>query len=126
MLFLIRVCGLSGWALLAISLIALVSVGTAIISAIRRLSSVRSEYARHGVLFWGGMAAVLGFLSQCAAVYEAMTTIMTATAISSQVIRQGFGESFVPSLWGFSVLTACAIVWAVLGLFGTHQERSLV
>lgn len=124
-MFLLRVCGPSGWALLAITLIAAGYIAAAVMRRVRHESTASIDHARHAVLFWGGMAAVLGFLSQCAAVFEAMTAIMSATAIDPNVVRQGFGQSFVPSFWGFGVLTACAMVWIILGVSGRRTERSM-
>ena len=124
MLFLINVCGPSGWALLAISLISFIYIFIAITRAIRHPNKGTADYARHAVLFWGGMAAVLGFLSQCAAIFEAMSAIMVATALDPEIIREGFGQSFIPSFWGFSILMICAVVWMILGITGRTVKEN--
>jgi hypothetical protein len=53
-----------------------------------------------------------------------MTTIMTATALDPEIIREGFGQSFIPSFWGFGILLMCTVVWIVLGLAGHGGEES--
>ena len=66
------------------------------------------------LLFWGFAAAVLGFLAQCAGLYNALTVIGEATAISPQVVARGFAQSFVTTLWGGSLLLLAGFAWAVL------------
>jgi len=124
MLFLINICGPSGWALLAVSIISLAYIILAITHAVRTPRKDFAGYTRHAVLFWGGIAAVLGFLSQCAAIFEAMTAIMAATALDPEIIREGFGQSFIPSFWGFSILLMCAVVWIILGIAERGGEES--
>jgi len=134
MLYLIRVCGPSGWGLLIVTVLALVFI----VRALSRRQPRDPEaapgtdtghaYARHSILFWGAMAAVLGFLSQCAAVYTALTTILSAEALSQAAVQRGFAESFIPSFWGFGVLVVCALVWLGLALANrrprTHRRQA--
>ncbi len=124
MLYLIEVCGPSGWGLLLASAIV---VGL-VIRTVWQTSSGRGAppppalvHARHAILFWGGMAAILGFLGQCAAIHAAMTAIIPAESISPDLIDQGFSESFIPSFWGFGILSFSALAWAGLGHW--HRRR---
>lgn len=66
------------------------------------------------ILFWGFVAAILGFLGQCAALYRIMRIVVPATAISPDVLAEGFGASFVPTLWGSGLLLVAGVAWLLL------------
>jgi len=70
--------------------------------------------ARSGILFWGFVSAVLGFLGQCAGLYQAITTVVTAPALSPEVVAEGFAASFVPTLWGGGLLLLSGLAWLAL------------
>ncbi len=120
MLYLIRVCGPSGWGLLIVTILAVLFIVRALLRRWNHGAGAAHgadngyEYARHAILFWGAMGAVLGFLSQCAAVYAALTRIMSAEALSPAAVQRGFAESFIPSFWGFGLLAVCLLFWFVL------------
>ena len=71
----------------------------------------------NAILFWGGMAAVMGFLGQCQGVFLALNNILAAPEISPQVVAEGFVISFVPTLFGFGILAFSGIAWLSLRFF---------
>jgi len=70
----------------------------------------------NGVLFWGGVAALLGFLGQCQGSFQALSQILQATEISPSVVAQGFSISFVPTLFGMGILAFSLAAWGCLRL----------
>ncbi len=69
---------------------------------------------RSAILFWGFVSAVLGFLGQCAALYRITTVVVTASALSPEVVAEGFAGSFVPTLWGGGLLLIAGLAWLAL------------
>lgn len=72
------------------------------------------EAGLHAILFWGGMAAVLGILGQCSGIYHAIGAIVQAAEVSPRVIAIGFGESFTSTIMGLTILFFSAILWFAL------------
>jgi len=70
--------------------------------------------ARAALLFWGFVAAVLGFLGQCAALYRIMSTVVGAPALSPEIVAEGFAASFVTTIWGVGLLLAAGLAWLLL------------
>lgn len=69
---------------------------------------------RAALLFWGFVAAVLGFLGQCAALYRIMSTVAGAEALSPEIVAEGFAASFVTTLWGVGLLLVSGLAWLLL------------
>jgi hypothetical protein len=100
--------GIAGIPLIVLSLV----VGILVIRAV--YCGVRGQATDlFPLLFWGFTAAVLGFLAQCAGIYNALTVIAGASEISPQVMAQGFAQSFVTTLWGGGLLLLAGLVWAI-------------
>lgn len=92
--------------------------------ALRGLAAPRRHAAgaRTSLLYWGGVAAVLGVLGQCSGLYNALKVIAGAEAISPARVSQGFAESFSTSLWGFGLLLAALLLAAMLQGLGGRGE----
>ncbi|MGD8395265.1 MAG: MotA/TolQ/ExbB proton channel family protein, partial [Candidatus Eiseniibacteriota bacterium] len=69
----------------------------------------------HAILFWGVLAALLGFLGQTTGLYKALTVIAGAREISPVMVAQGFAESLTTTLFGMVLLVLSAVAW-----FGLH------
>jgi CubicO group peptidase (beta-lactamase class C family) len=69
---------------------------------------------RAAILFWGFVAAILGFLGQCAALYRALGTIVEAKALDPRVVAEGFVTTFVTTLWGVGLLLIAGLAWLLL------------
>ena len=110
----IRLSGLFGPALAVLGLVVLLLSVRALISAIGAEKGAGLKDRTNAVLFWGGAAAVLGFLGQCQGTYLALNAIMAAPEISPQVVAEGFVISFIPTLFGLGILAFAGVVWGAL------------
>ena len=112
----IRLSGMFGPALTALGLVVLFLSARAVFAAGRAGKKDGRDLRdrTNGVLFWGGAAAVLGFLGQCQGTYLALTAIIAAPEISPQVVAEGFVISFVPTLFGLGILAFAGVVWGSL------------
>ncbi len=123
----IREMGFYFWPL---ALIAVAVVGLAISSAtrLRRAEPVDSATVEHtvnAVLFWGGVAAVVGILGQFHGIYQALKVISTAPAVSPPIIWGGLAVSFSSTLAGLAILLIAALLWAALRGGLHRRERNL-
>jgi len=70
----------------------------------------RSEAAA-SLPFWGGVGLVLGLMGQGTGLYNALSAISRASAISPAVIAQGLAESFSTTLVGLTILLVALLAW---------------
>ena len=68
----------------------------------------------NAILFWGSLAAVLGVLGQLNGIYLGVSAILAAPEIDPAVVAEGFAISFLPTLFGLSILACSALVWFIL------------
>lgn len=118
--------GVLAWPILIIAAVNLVLI---ILSVGRLLDRERSLDARtlqgiHAILFWGGLAALLGFLGQHTGLYKALTVISRAPQISPSRVAQGFAESFTTTILGMTILVLSAVAW--FGLQAWYRRRNQV
>lgn len=109
MLHIVRACGPAGWVLAALTAI---SIYTFIKGLVKR----SNKTYRAIVLFWGILGALLGFLGQTTGIYSSLAVIQGAESISPDIVSVGLAESFIPSIWGFSLLSLSLCEWGVLYL----------
>ena len=76
------------------------------------------------ILFWGALAAVLGFLGQYLGMYHGLRAIAAASAISPTVIAQGLAQSFTTTLFGLAIFVVAAVAWFGLGAVDSRRQRS--
>lgn len=77
---------------------------------------------QNALLFWGAVAAILGFLGQCDGSYQALSIILQAREISPDVVAEGFVISFVPTLFGLGILGFSLACWGCLRLLGRGRS----
>jgi biopolymer transport protein ExbB/TolQ len=75
----------------------------------------------NSILFWGAVAAVLGFLGQYTGIYNALGAIIRATEIDPRIVMLGFRESFTTTLWGMNLLVWSSVAWAILHGWNRHK-----
>lgn len=114
----IRVSGPYGYVL---TLLALVVAALSIHAFVLALRGAQADAPLlrerlHALLFWGWVAAVLGFLGQCHGAYQAVGAILAASEISAAVVAEGFVISFVPTLFGLGILAFALVAWAMVML----------
>jgi biopolymer transport protein ExbB/TolQ len=111
-----------------IALLSLVILGLALWNAIALLTGRSRSYARRrqsvdGVLFWGGVAALLGFLGQWLGIARMTEAIARAGIVSPTAIAIGISESLLTPISGMAVLTVAAFCWFFLRLGLWSVER---
>ena len=80
-------------------------------------SSVRSNQRRHsidGILFWGGFAAVLGFLGQWIGIGRMAQLVAECGIVSPQAVAYGISESLLTPISGMVVFLVATLFWFVL------------
>ncbi len=80
----------------------------------------------NALLFWGVVAALLGFLGQCQGSFQALSEILRATEISPGVVAEGFSISFVPTLFGLGILALSLAAWGCLKLLSRGRKPGVV
>jgi biopolymer transport protein ExbB/TolQ len=115
------------WPLMILAVVILV---LALVNAIRLFgqrdarSAVRSSV--NAILFWGGVAAVLGFLGQWNGYYKATQVILDKgpkLGINPAAVILGFGEALITAVVGLTILIAAAVVWYVLHVRWSWLDR---
>ncbi len=107
-------CGIMGFPLLILTCV--------IPALIVRAARAGGGQAAFPVLFWGFVAAVLGFLGQIAGLYNALTAISQADQLSPQIVRAGLIESFSTTLWGGALLLLAGLAYGLLLLRGRSRS----
>ncbi|MGD8277382.1 MAG: serine hydrolase, partial [Gemmatimonadota bacterium] len=126
----LRILGHAGpWAipLGALTVVLVVLIGRGLVRGTpdRKGEAAGSAGAGSAILFWGFVSAVLGFLGQCAALYRITSVVVTAPALSPELLAEGFGGSFVTTLWGGGLLLVAGIAWLALFRPGRIRLRAL-
>jgi hypothetical protein len=114
----IKTSGMFGVPLLILSLVIL----GLIIRAAVALGKKPAEVATFSILFWGFVAAVLGFLGQCSGLYNGLTAISRASELDPRIVQQGLAESFTTTLWGTALLLVAGVAWFILRFFGARMS----
>ena len=108
--------GMYSWPLFLIAL----SIGVLTALSVWRLvrnepaDRERTAYGINAILFWGGLAAVVGILGQFQGIYEALNAIAVAAEVSPQVVWRGLAVSFTTTLAGLATLVVAALIWVSL------------
>jgi len=75
----------------------------------------------NAILFWGAVGALAGLLGQASGLYLASRAVSVASEISPYIVMEGLAVSFLPTLMGFLLLLASALVW--WGFRSLHARR---
>ncbi len=78
--------------------------------------AARRRHSVDAVLFWGGVAAVLGFLGQWIGIHKLSRAIADQGIVSPQAVAYGISESLLTPVAGMAVLVAAAFLWFFLRL----------
>jgi biopolymer transport protein ExbB/TolQ len=77
----------------------------------QKYSPADLERGIHGILFWGGLSAVIGFFAHFWGMYEAMMSISQANDISPAIVAEGYGVSLIAVLTGLFIFILSAVLW---------------
>ena len=106
-------------------MLAAVVAALALINAIRLWSGRPAPAERlrgsvDAILFWGGFAAVLGFLGQWTGLYKAFRALSELGLSPScadnpaRCYALGFAESLTPTIFGLTVFLFAGLLWLAL------------
>jgi len=78
------------------------------------------------VLFWGGVAAVLGMLGQWMGIHNLTRAMHERGIVNPSMVAYGISESLLTPLAGMVVLVAATLLWSLLrlGLWSTNRRAS--
>jgi biopolymer transport protein ExbB/TolQ len=104
------------WFLLIIALVIIVlSVRKTIqLYGKEELSKSVLETGINAIVFWGAIAAIIGFFSHYWGLYNAMQAIMRANDISPAIVAGGYAVSLITILSGLTIFICSLIIWFVL------------
>ena len=71
------------------------------------------ESGTNAIIFWGSIAAILGFFAHYLGVYYAMQAIYRANDISPAIVAFGYSLSLITILTGLTLFIISAIIWFV-------------
>ncbi len=80
----------------------------------------------NAIVFWGSVAAVLGFLGQFQGMYNGLRAMAAATELSPFVIAGGLAESFSTTLFGLIIFLFSALAWFTLGTMARRASTRTV
>lgn len=110
---------------LVIGLLFLWNVGFLIFLAVRPNSpSAGRRKSIDAVLFWGGVAAVLGLLGQWLGIHKLTRVLHEQGVVSPSMVAYGISESLLTPLAGMVVLVGAVFLWSLLrwGLWSTNRR----
>jgi hypothetical protein len=88
-------------------------------------STERRRQSINGVLFWGAVAAMLGFLGQWIGIHNLTRYIHEQGFVSPPMVAYGISESRLTPISGMAVLVTAAFLWFFLRLGLWMSERHL-
>ena len=104
--------GLVGYVILLLGIVCVVKLVRALSGSIDRSS------ARGGLLFFGVLAVLLGFLGHTVGIFTALGVILEAEVIDPELVKEALWISLSTVFLGFGVLAVACLGWLVLGLGG--------
>lgn len=84
---------------------------------------VRRRHSIDAILFWGGVAAVLGFLGQWIGVMKMVHFIARQGVVSPPMVVLGLSEALLTTVTGLAVFTGSAFLWFSLRVGLWNAER---
>ena len=86
-------------------------------------STERRRQSINAVLFWGAVAAVLGFLGQWIGIHKMTRAVHEHGFVSPPMVAYGISESLLTPISGMAVLVTAAFLWFFLRLGLWLRER---
>jgi hypothetical protein len=115
------------WPVILLTLvIGLLFLWNAVILLVRPSISSGRRKSINAVLFWGGVAAVLGLLGQWLGIHRMASIVAERGIVSPQAVALGISESLLTPLAGMFVLVGSAVLWSLLrlGLWSAGRKTS--
>jgi biopolymer transport protein ExbB/TolQ len=104
------------WILLLITItVVTLSVRDAIaLSTGRNLDRMEARNASAAILFWGCIAAVIGFLASLIGLYLSLSIIRQAGLVNPNLMAEGVMVALVTTITGLLILAFSAVSWFTL------------
>ena len=109
--------------LLTLVLLLLVLWNVVFLLAQPHSSTTRRRQSIDSILFWGGVAAVLGFLGQWIGIHGMAKAVAEEGIVNPQAVAYGISESLLTPVAGMVVLVVAAALWFFLRLGLWSVER---
>ena len=91
----------------------------------KEIEGSRRRQGIDSILFWGGVAAVLGFLGQWVGIGKMTRYIAQEGVVSPPAVAYGISESLLTTISGMVVLLMAAFLWFFLRLgLSARQGRA--
>ena len=118
----------AGPVVVPVILLALVVVFLALWNALTLMLRGAEKPARRrasidAILFWGSVAAVLGFLGQWIGILKMTKVIAREGVVSPPMVVLGLSESLLTTVTGMIVLSLAAFLWFILRVGLWRRER---
>jgi biopolymer transport protein ExbB/TolQ len=116
--------GVMMWPMLVIALgIAWIGVRT----ALRARENPSGDDVRRGMqslLFWGGMAALLGLLGTAVGLVITAQAVARVPDAGASLIWGGIGVTLTTLIFGLMIFLLAALAWFVLGMWSSRLARA--
>lgn len=89
----------------------------------KRGEPANRRHSIDAVLFWGSVAAVIGFLGQWLGVMKIITILVDHGVVSPNLVVLGLSESLLTPVAGMFVLVGSAFLWFFLRVGLWRAER---
>lgn len=110
--------GVIQWPMLVAAAFLLLQIARAVAAARNPTGAAR---ARHAVLAWGFLNALLGVLGTVLGLAVAARSVAQAGRIEPTVLGGGLQIALSPSILGFLLLTVAIVAWLVLQAMQPHR-----
>lgn len=88
-------------------------------------STRRRRHSIDAILFWGGVAALVGFLGQWIGFHKMIRAVAEQGIVNPAAVAYGISESLLTPIAGMFVLVTAGLLWFLLrlGLWSVARER---
>lgn len=86
-------------------------------------AAARRRHSIDGILFWGSVAAVLGFLGQWIGITKMVVVVAERGIVSPSMVVLGLSEALLTTVTGMMVFTVSAFLWFSLRVGLWNAER---
>jgi len=114
------------WPVILLALVVLILVIRNAVALIgKRAEAASRRNSIDAILFWGSVAAVIGFLGQWLGVMKLITAIVERGIVNPNLVVLGLSESLLTPVAGMFVLVTSAFLWFFLrvGLWSAQRRR---
>ncbi len=114
------------WPVILLVLVILgLTLRNALALAMSPTSMARRRNSIDSILFWGSVAALIGFLGQWIGVMKLVTAIVERGIVNPQAVVMGLSESLLTPVAGMFVLVIAAFLWFFLrvGLWSAQRRQ---